>query len=563
MSANNLREAHKEGEREGPKDHPISSTNTQASTWPPPAWVYERGARKQVKEPPSSFHKNDAGNYNIWYGKYETTDGGRMKGKATCNPDNKCCVATDAGVTRGDANSDSYVCFLFAKGTCHNGKECNYLHRVADDEIEAKTDLSRDVFGRERHGTDRDDMGGTGSFGRANKTLYIGGIKTLRDASGAETRVREGFGEFGELTSCKVFPQRSIGFVTYKNRTAAEFAKIAMAEQSLGQSDVLNVRWAMADPNPHVQRENQARVNEQAIDAIQKAGFDTSDSNFNYPAGYAAPAGEKGVYPDTAAQFEAHAAKAEQTQQATAWVAYYVQQATAAAAATAAAEASLAEAAAAAPAADADDGAAGGGSSADWLAAAAHEMQFKLEATAKAESYAKFQVWQCKEEEKKAAAWREYWQKQLDELDAPGTTDEAAAGAIVAATADDGTYAAGSATAALSAALSAPPAKRARSDEPPATAAAQAADGGYGRWGGGDGSAEWSTGFRQQGGGGGGGGGGGICFDFQRGACTRGDSCKYEHVQGASSGVCFDFQKGLCTRGDGCKFEHVVHQGTQ
>ena len=45
-------------------------------------------------------------------------------------------------------------------------------------------------------------------------------------------------------------PCRAIAFVTYKLRTSAEFAKIAMADQSLDHGEVLNVRWATEDPNP-------------------------------------------------------------------------------------------------------------------------------------------------------------------------------------------------------------------------------------------------------------------------------------------------------------------------
>eukprot|EP00898_Chlorokybus_atmophyticus_P002259 jgi/Chlat1/3033/Chrsp206S03289 len=48
-----------------------------------------------------------------------------------------------------------------------------------------------------------------------------------------------------------------------------------------------------------------------------------------------------------------------------------------------------------------------------------------------------------------------------------------------------------------------------------------------------------------------------VCFDFQKGRCARGDSCRYSHsMQDAGSGepgrnkVCFEFQKGSCTRGD-------------
>jgi hypothetical protein len=44
--------------------------------------------------------------------------------------------------------------------------------------------------------------------------------------------------------------RRAIAFITYKLRSAAEFAKITMADQTLGNGEVLNVRWATEDPNP-------------------------------------------------------------------------------------------------------------------------------------------------------------------------------------------------------------------------------------------------------------------------------------------------------------------------
>jgi len=84
-------------------------------------------------------------------------------------------------------------------------------------------------------------------------------------------------------------------------------------------------------------------------------------------------------------------------------------------------------------------------------------------------------------------------------------------------------------------------------------------------------------------GGGGGGGGRGVCYDWQKGACTRGSSCRFSHGDadeaggdggdggyrsnnrgggfGGSSGgrprgVCYDWQAGNCTRGEGCRFAH-------
>ena len=94
---------------------------------------------------------------------------------------------------------------------------------------------------------------------------------------------------------------------------------------------------------------------------------------------------------------------------------------------------------------------------------------------------------------------------------------------------------------------------------------------------------DWSIGGAAGGGGGGSGGGGGgggrgVCFDFQKGRCSRGDSCSFEHVLeagrgggggggggygsgGGGRGVCFDFQKGRCTRGDSCNFSHEQEGG--
>ena len=64
----------------------------------------------------------------------------------------------------------------------------------------------------------------------------------------------------------------------------------------------------------------------------------------------------------------------------------------------------------------------------------------------------------------------------------------------------------------------------------------------------------------------------GICYNFQRGECNRGTSCRYLHdKQGEQSstenygrygggnsrrGVCYNFQRGECNRGDSCRYSH-------
>lgn len=66
-----------------------------------------------------------------------------------------------------------------------------------------------------------------------------------------------------------------------------------------------------------------------------------------------------------------------------------------------------------------------------------------------------------------------------------------------------------------------------------------------------------------------GGGGRGVCFDWQKGQCNRGPSCRFAHSEGVapgyggyggffgrSRGVCYDWQKGQCNRGPSCRFLH-------
>jgi len=81
----------------------------------------------------------------------------------------------------------------------------------------------------------------------------------------------------------------------------------------------------------------------------------------------------------------------------------------------------------------------------------------------------------------------------------------------------------------------------------------------------------------------------GVCYDWQKGICQRGMSCRFAHAEpgqadpnaqlglggdpyanfaqpgvppaggnnyGRSRGVCYDWQKGICQRGDQCRFSH-------
>ena len=111
-------------------------------------------------------------------------------------------------------------------------------------------------------------MGGVGSFMRQNRTLYVGRIHTTDDI---EEVVARHFHEWGQVERTRVLTARGVAFVTYTNEANAQFAKEAMAHQSLDHNEVLNVRWATADPNPQAQKREIRRIEEQAADAIRAA----------------------------------------------------------------------------------------------------------------------------------------------------------------------------------------------------------------------------------------------------------------------------------------------------
>jgi len=62
-----------------------------------------------------------------------------------------------------------------------------------------------------------------------------------------------------------------VAFITYTTETLAQFAKEAMAHQSLDNKEILNVRWATQDPNPQAQKREARKIEEQAAEAVRRA----------------------------------------------------------------------------------------------------------------------------------------------------------------------------------------------------------------------------------------------------------------------------------------------------
>ena len=69
----------------------------------------------------------------------------------------------------------------------------------------------------------------------------------------------------------RVLNTRGVAFITYSNESNAQFAKEAMAHQSLDHNEILNVRWATADPNPMAQAREARKIEEQAAEAVRRA----------------------------------------------------------------------------------------------------------------------------------------------------------------------------------------------------------------------------------------------------------------------------------------------------
>ena len=236
-----------------------------------------RPARPQ--QDPSTFKTEPAPQtgtiFNIWYNKWSGGDredafSSKHQAKGRCN------VALDSGYTRADRVPGSYFCLFFARGLCPRGSDCEYLHRLPNSRIgkEGEGGLGDifpsnvDCFGRDKFSDYRDDMGGVGSFMRVNRTLYVGRIHVTDDI---EEVVARHFQEWGQVERIRVLPSRGVAFVTYTHLANSEFAKEAMAHQSLDHNETLNVRWATVDPNPVAQKREARRVEEQAAEAIRRA----------------------------------------------------------------------------------------------------------------------------------------------------------------------------------------------------------------------------------------------------------------------------------------------------
>jgi len=265
--------------------------------------------------------------YNIWYGKHR----GENWNEADLGQEpaeNKCVLETDGGMTAADGRAGSghrFFCIQFCRGKCARAHKCTWFHRIPTVADDGLAEQMHDCFGRERHKTHKDDMSGAGSYESPSRTLYVGRLRPDKwgDEAKLKEALKEQFGEWGQVEHINLICGKNIAFVRYRYRSSAEFGKEAMTNQSLGQEEVLNVKWAHDDPNPAAQEAMKRADADAAVAALRARGVmiqadketeeDESGADLlaDAPAGYDVPAAKRlkvggedvGAYPDTDAQF--------------------------------------------------------------------------------------------------------------------------------------------------------------------------------------------------------------------------------------------------------------------
>ena len=233
-----------------------------------------RPARKQTERDSSKFaYKEGSEFYNVWYHKFT---GDRFDNTIREASSTMCDPWTDSGWTQGDKkNSESAsFCLWFAKGCCTKGSACGYKHHVPTREDDARSDQMEDIFGRERHASHKDDMGGVGSFMKECKCLYVSEIEIERTQPDCiqrlEAQMWKLFHPWGPIESIRIIPNKLIAFIKFEYRAAAEFAKVACADQPIGLSKAINVRWAFEDPNPRAVIQGQIDTRDQFFALVEK-----------------------------------------------------------------------------------------------------------------------------------------------------------------------------------------------------------------------------------------------------------------------------------------------------
>ena len=224
------------------------------NTWLEGKQYLTRPARKQIDKPflkDFAYQQGDD-EYNFWFDKYLNDKPVRDRAPAAT----RCDLEKDVGYTKADLMEPetAYWCLHFVRGCCSEGGNCRFFHRIPNVEECKRIAHTKDLFGRTRHATHRDDMGGIGCFQKECRTLCACDVK-IPPGSDPVDQVNEmlwrHFSLWGRVEDITFIPSKCIAFVKYYHRCFAELAKEAMRNQSLDYDEVLMIKWANDDLNPN------------------------------------------------------------------------------------------------------------------------------------------------------------------------------------------------------------------------------------------------------------------------------------------------------------------------
>ena len=224
----------------------------------------QKPARRQVQDmKKETAYVEGNYDYNIWYDKF-LTDRNAIVEKAPSLT--RCKPMIDSGYTKADTfqkKNAQYFCAYFARGCCSEGTNCRFYHRIPSDEDSelAMQDNLRDIFGRARHATFKEDFTGVGSFNKECRTLLVENIQLPKDqVTSSKEMVKliyEQFSEFGKVEDIHYNSKKNSSFILFTERFYAEFAREAMLDQVLTSSVTtpLTIKWAVESPFDRTQQE--------------------------------------------------------------------------------------------------------------------------------------------------------------------------------------------------------------------------------------------------------------------------------------------------------------------
>lgn len=143
----------------------------------------------------------------------------------------RCDPELDVGYTAAELFNEkngAYFCLFFARGCCASGVNCKWYHRVPSMQDCELVDQTKDIFGRARFSTFREDMKGIGSFAKETRAIYVSDYHLPNNDNGVtqlyEVLLRH-FSLWGEIEDINILPHKGYAFIKYKHRCMAEFAK--------------------------------------------------------------------------------------------------------------------------------------------------------------------------------------------------------------------------------------------------------------------------------------------------------------------------------------------------